>query len=81
MVEQLTLNQPVTGSSPVSPSIQTPENKELAESKTDTANRQSQNLAPSLFLDSELDADLRVIVERWPELSVELRQAIVKMVE
>ncbi len=39
------------------------------------------NLALSLFLDSEIDPNLRLIVERWPELSVEFRQAIVKMVQ
>jgi len=33
-----------------------------------------------LFLESENDADLRLFVERWPNLSVELGQAIVRMV-
>jgi len=34
-----------------------------------------------LFFDSEIDADLKTVIERWPKLSVELRKAIVRMVE
>jgi hypothetical protein len=33
-----------------------------------------------LFSQSEIDADLKLIIERWPGLSVELRQAIVRMI-
>jgi len=33
-----------------------------------------------LFLDSEIAPDLKVIIEHWQDLSVELRSAIVKMV-
>jgi len=38
------------------------------------------NLVSGLFFESGIDADLRTVIERWDELSVELRQAIVKMV-
>jgi len=33
-----------------------------------------------LFSALENDPDLRLIIEQWPKLSVELRKAIVKMV-
>jgi len=33
-----------------------------------------------LFLESELDADLKLIIDRWQTLPVELRQAIVRTV-
>jgi len=33
------------------------------------------------FFESHFDADLKLIIEQWPKLSVELRRAIVKMVE
>jgi len=32
----------------------------------------------ALFLDSQLAGDLRLIIECWPTLSIELRQPIVK---
>jgi len=60
--------------------LQTPENKPLTKSKADSEKPQSENLALSLFLELELDADLKQVIEAWPRLSVELRQAIVKMV-
>ncbi len=41
---------------------------------------QEQNLVSGLFSALENGLDLRVVVERWPELSLEVKQAIVKMV-
>jgi hypothetical protein len=38
-------------------------------------------LSKSCFSEQEIDADLKLIIERWPKLSVELRKAIVKMVQ
>jgi hypothetical protein len=40
----------------------------------------NQKLVSGLFFDSEIDADLKLITERWQQLSVELRRAITKMV-
>ena len=40
-------------------------------------NSENQNLVSGLFFEE----DLQAVVEAWPELSVELRQAIVKMVK
>jgi len=37
-------------------------------------------LVSGLFSKSEIDPDLRAVIERWDGLSVELRRAIVKMV-
>ena len=77
--EQLTLNQRVTGSNPVSP-IQ---NSSILPQKGDFSQRSQQGDAQhvrSMFSASENDADLKLLLERWPELSVELRQAIVKIV-
>jgi hypothetical protein len=80
-VEQLTLNQPVAGSNPASPIAETPENKALAEPKQSGSVPKSQKLVSGLFSDNEIDADLRVIMKRWPQLSPQLRTAIVKMVK
>ena len=41
---------------------------------------ESQNLVSGLFSESDIDADLRTVIERWDGLSVELRRAIVRMV-
>jgi hypothetical protein len=42
---------------------------------------ESPNLVSGLFFESEIDPDLRTVVEQWDGLSVELRRAIVKMVQ
>jgi len=42
--------------------------------------RKKQELVSGLFFESEVDPDLKLIIERWNALSVELRRAIVKMV-
>jgi len=38
------------------------------------------NLFLACFSETEMDSDLKLIIERWPELSIQLRKAIVKMV-
>ena len=53
---------------------------QLKEAKNTDSQEISENLVSGLFFDSEIDPDLKVIIERWPELSVELRQAIIKMI-
>jgi hypothetical protein len=63
----------------VSQSTQITENKEVTEIDKPSSESQKQKLAPSLFLDSEIDPDLKTVIEHWQRLSVELRQAIVKM--
>ena len=43
-------------------------------------NPENPNLAEILFSESEIDADLKAVIDRWDGLSVELRQAILKIV-
>jgi len=49
-----------------------------ARSKTDSGG--NRDLVSGLFSALENGADLRAIIAHWPQLSLELRQAIVKMV-
>jgi hypothetical protein len=68
------------GLSTVGQSTQVAENKAVIETDKPSTKSQNQKLASSLFSESEIDPDLRAVVEVWPNLSIELRQAIVKMV-
>ena len=54
--------------------------QQLTEKSERDEESQEQNLVSGLFSALENDADLRAVVERWERLSVDLRQAIVKMV-
>ncbi len=65
--------------STVGQSTQVAENKAVTKIDKPSSESQKQKLAPSLFLDSEIDPDLKTVIEHWQRLSVELRQAIVKM--
>ncbi len=58
---------------------QTTDNKVLIETAKSGDKSENPNLVSGLFFESEIDADLRTVIERWDELSVELREAIVKM--
>ena len=71
----------VAGSSPVAPISQPSENKPLRKSKADNKKPQSENLAEILFSESELDEDLKLLVQRWPKLSVETKRIIIKIIE
>jgi len=53
-------------------STQTAENKAVTETDKPNTESQKQNLVSGLFF----DADLKLIIGRWPDLSVELRSAI-----
>jgi len=68
-----TSNPKVAGSSPAGRVSQPPENKEVTERDKPSTESEKQNLVSGLFFDSEIDTDLKVIIERWAELSVELR--------
>ena len=61
------------------PNAQHPENKPVTENGKAGTKPEKQNLVSGLFSTLENDPDLRLIVKRWPELSVEMRQAIVKL--
>ncbi len=73
-------NPLVEGSNPSGPIKQHPENKAVTETDGPSSESPNQFLVSDRFLESEIDPDLKLIIEHWPKLSVELRQAIVKMV-
>ena len=79
--ENWTENPCVGGSNPPLPITQDTENKELTKADTPKPESTKQNLAQILFSKVENDPELKIIIERWSELSVELRRAIVKMIE
>jgi len=71
----------VVGSNPTGPSLQNPESKTLTEKANISSKPENKNLAEILFSESDIDPDLKLIIEKWPTLSLDLRRAIVKMVQ
>ena len=65
---------------PSAPSTEKIANKALTEIDKLSVASENGELAISLLSDSELDPELKHVVEAWPELSVELRRAIGRMV-
>jgi len=41
---------------------------------------ENRELVSGLFFGSEIDADLKTIIDRWPDITAELRAAIVRIV-
>ena len=78
---QLTLNQRVTGSNPVSPIKQAFENTSLTEADKPDRKSENQNLVSGLFSTLENDQDLRLIVESWPELPEHIKAAIKALIQ
>ncbi|MHC4132623.1 MAG: hypothetical protein ACYSSP_06755 [Planctomycetota bacterium] len=68
-----------TGSSPATPSTEDPVNKQLTETEEKISNAENQKLVRSLFFVLKNDPDFRLVLECWPDLSADLRQAIIKM--
>ena len=75
------LNPMVTGPSPVGCITQPTDNTSVTKKANTDTKPENQNLVSGLFSETEFDAELKLIIETWPNLSVELRQAIVKMVK
>jgi hypothetical protein len=71
----------VEGSNPSGPITQTTENQAVIETGELDDTSENRNFVSGLFFESEIDADLRLIIERWEGLPIELRKAIVKMVK
>jgi len=61
--------------------LQTTEDKAVTTTGESSGNSENQNLVSGLFFALENDPDLKLIIEKWSELSVELRRAIVKMID
>jgi hypothetical protein len=66
---------------PAERATQTPVNAAFTETGKSGDKSGNQNLVSGLFSKSEMDADLRTVIERWESLSVALRLAIVKIVQ
>ena len=56
------------------------EDKALTSTGKSGDKSENPNLVSGLFSKSEIDPDLRTVIEQWDGLSIELRKAIVKMV-
>jgi len=75
------LDPMVDGSSLFGLATQSADNKALTTARNKSDSVENRDLVSGLFSALENCADLRAVIEWWPELSVELRQAIVKMVQ
>ncbi|MHC4756222.1 MAG: hypothetical protein ACYTBP_13890 [Planctomycetota bacterium] len=76
-----TVDPKVEGSSPFGLVSQSADDTALTKARSKHDSSKNQNLVSGLFFDSQFEADLKLIIERWPKLSVELRRVIVKMVK
>ena len=65
MVEQLTLNQQVAGSSPASLITQAADNKPVTKTDKPSLKSKNQKLASGLFFGRENDPDLIQLINAW----------------
>ena len=80
-LRQRILNPLVKGSSPVTPSTQAAENKEVTSLKEDGGNPENPELVSGLFFESENDPDLKLFIQRWPKLPEHIKAAIKALVQ
>ena len=78
---QWTHNPLAVGSNPTGPSSQAPENKRVKEISEQSQKSEGQNLAEILFSKKEIDADLRLLIERWPILPEHIKAAVKALVK
>ena len=68
-------------SNPTRPNPQASENTTVTTTGKPSGKSEKQILSKSCFSGPEMNSDLKLIIEKWPKLSVELQRAIVKMVQ
>ena len=74
-------NTLVADSNSIKPSSQVPENKEVTNLKENGGTSENQELVSGLFFESENDPDLKLILQRWPELPEHIKAAIKALVQ
>jgi hypothetical protein len=57
------------------------ENKRLTNAKPKSKNAASENLAFFLRSEKEIDVDLRQVITAWASLPLELRRAVIRMID
>ena len=75
-----TVDPKVEGSSPFGLVAQSAGDTALTKASNKPDSARNQELVSGLFFEREIDADLKTIIDHWPDISSELRTAIVKMV-
>ena len=68
------------GSNPTGHSSQLPKNKEVTINSKSSQNSENQKLVSGLFLESENDPDLKLILQRWPGLPEHIKAAIMALI-
>ena len=63
------------------PSSQIPENKAVTENDKSSNNPENQKLVSGLFFESENDPDLKLILQRWPDLPEYIKAAIKALIQ
>jgi len=51
----------------------------LTEARSKHDSTENQNFVSGLFSEAEIDADLRMVIEAWPQLSKDIRAAILRI--
>ncbi len=71
----------VAGSSPVAPITQHSETTTVTEKDKPNSKSENRNLVSGLFSTLENAPDLRLVVEKWPELPEHIKAAIKALVQ
>ena len=80
-LEQWTHNPLVVGSNPTGPNTQASKNKAVTKTGESSGKSQDGNLAEILFSKTEIEQDLKLVVERWPMLPEHIKAAIKTLIQ